>query len=161
MSGVLHSIKTALPLTIPGFDNDQSRGVQLVPLPPPTPHSVTFDSSAVFRSMQPSLADDLDTDSTVACRTAFSTEKSKLEQVLCNWGDSFSRGDPAFEALESSVTQTIESEQSFEDVNTSSNDFSKNYLSLNETLNEIQKGELIGSIQVAFNYIWFVCRRLG
>lgn len=129
---VLHSIKTALPLTIPGFDNDQSRSVQLVPLPPPSPHSVTFDSSAEFKNIQSLLAEDLDTGPSTV-KITYSTERSKLEEMLCNWRYRDCRVEPAFEAMESSLSRNVSFQPNYPDLNNLPSDIYESCTTLDDS----------------------------
>ena len=109
MSGVLQSIKTALPLPIPGFDSDQSPSVQLLPLPLPSsvpindPPTEVLDPSEREGKSSHSSTDDIDgrTATPVPCRITFSSEESKLEQLLVNWNHNDCRVESAYEAFES------------------------------------------------------------
>lgn len=104
VSGVLQSIKTALPLPIPGFDNDQSPPVQLVPLPLPSFLPISFDQPAEReeKSSQSATMDEVDSRSIpVTCRMTYASEESKLEQLLNNWNHIDCRVESAYEAFES------------------------------------------------------------
>ena len=104
MSGVLQSIKTALPLPIPGFDNDQNRQVLLVPLPLPSPTTAPFDPpEREGKSTQATCSvDEVDSQFVpVPCRITFACEESRIEQLLSNWNQMDSRIESAYEAFES------------------------------------------------------------
>lgn len=101
---MLQSIKTALPLPIPGFDNDQSRPVQLVPLPLPSPSTVPFDppEREGKSSQSTSSVDEVDSPLIpLTCRVTYASEESKLEQLLNNWNHMDCRVESAYEAFES------------------------------------------------------------
>lgn len=107
MSGVLQSIKTALPLQIPGFESDQSRSLQLLPLPPPSPLApVPQEPSQSERDIyKSSSTEEVDGRlSPVPCRVVYASEESKLEQLLFNWNQHLDcRVESAYEALESQL----------------------------------------------------------
>ena len=102
---MLQSIKTALPLPIPGFDNDQNRPVQLVPLPLPSPSTTPFDppEREGKSSQSTSSIDEVDSPliPLLACRLTYASEESKLEQLLTNWNHMDCRVESAYEAFES------------------------------------------------------------
>ncbi|EFX74491.1 hypothetical protein DAPPUDRAFT_307280 [Daphnia pulex] len=105
VSDVLQSIKTALPLPIPLFDNDQSRRMQLLPLPlPASPLTAPFEPPAAEReeksSQSTSSIDEAD-GIPVTCRITYSSEESRLEMLMTNWNHMDCRIESAYEAFES------------------------------------------------------------
>lgn len=107
VSGVLQSIKTALPLPIPGFDNDQSPPVQLVPLPLPSFLPTSFDPPEREEKSSQSTASSMDEPDSrsipVSCRVTYASEESRLEQLLNNWNHIDCRVESAYEAFESNL----------------------------------------------------------
>ena len=102
---MLQSIKTALPLPIPLFDNDQNRRMQLLPLPlPTTPLTAPFEPAAAEREEKSSQStasiDEVD-GIPVTCRITYASEESKLEMLLTNWNHMDCRVESAYEAFES------------------------------------------------------------
>ena len=106
MTGVLQSIKTALPLPIPGFDYDQSNQItqMLIPLPVTCPTDVATDALSrdyVNQVRTPSL-DEVDSD--VAHSLTYSSEVDALDQLLSSCvGRIDCQIDSACEAFESRV----------------------------------------------------------
>ncbi|XP_057371399.1 sorting nexin-19-like [Daphnia carinata] len=105
VSDVLQSIKTALPLPIPLFDNDQNRRMQLLPLPlptsPPTAPLEPLDrENKSCHSV--SSVDEIDGRTVlVPCRVTYASDESKLEMLLNNWNHMDCRIESAYEAFES------------------------------------------------------------
>lgn len=111
MSSVMQSIKTALPLPLSGFDSEQSRPLQLLPLPPPAPAThVSLESlGTTDRDVKLGLSlDESDgRQSPVACRIVYSNEEGKLEQLLSNWNQHMDcRIESAYEAFESHLSRS-------------------------------------------------------
>ncbi len=107
----MQSIKTALPLPLSGFDSEQSRPLQLLPLPPPAPaaHVSLEPLGTTDRDVKLGLSlDESDgRQSPVACRIVYSTEEGKLEQLLSNWNQHMDcRIESAYEAFESHLSRS-------------------------------------------------------
>ncbi|KAI9564660.1 hypothetical protein GHT06_008401 [Daphnia sinensis] len=105
VSDVLQSIKTALPLPIPLFDNDQNRRMQLLPLPLPTspPTAPLEPLERENKSCHSaSSVDEIDGRTVpLPCRVTYASDESKLEMLLNNWNHMDCRVESAYEAFES------------------------------------------------------------
>jgi hypothetical protein len=111
VSDVLQSIKTALPLPIPGFDNGNSQvpTVELLPLPPILPSSIPespctgLTDRDVFLTKSNGSTEEVDGRSSPVRhpRIAYSCEEGRLEQLLVNWNQN--GVESAYEAFESNL----------------------------------------------------------
>jgi len=104
---VLQSIKTALPLPIPGFDHDQSSQLLTpIPAPPPIHCDLNVDHKDLSVSHTPSV-EDVDVDSTYS--VVFSAEMDPLEQLLSSYDHDvdLQRVESAYEALESQSNPSV------------------------------------------------------
>jgi len=109
VSDVLQSIKTALPLPIPGFDNGNSQvpAVELLPLPPILQSSIPelpgLTDRDVFLTKSNGSTEEVDGRSSPVRhpRIAYSCEEGRLEQLLLNWNQN--GVESAYEAFESNL----------------------------------------------------------
>ena len=103
----MQSIKTALPLPIPGFDNDQSTQL-LTPIPaPPTIHCDFNAEHKDFSVSHTPSVEDVEMDSGYS--VVFSSEIDPLEQLLSSHDHSVGlhRAESAYEALESQLNTSV------------------------------------------------------
>lgn len=99
----MQSIKTALPLPIPGFESDHSNQLLTpIPTPPPIHCDLNTDHKDSSVSHTPSV-EDVDIDTTY--NVVFSAEMDPLEQLLSSYVDGvdWHRVESAYEALESQL----------------------------------------------------------
>lgn len=166
VSGVLQSIKTALPLPIPGFDNDQSPPVQLLPLPLPS-FLPTFEPPEREEKSSQSTAssmDEMDSRSIpVSCRVTYASEESKLEQLLNNWNHIDCRIESAYEAFESHLWRSeLNIQLSQETTAPDSKPRRESAKRTAENIHECIKGILIFIMYIDFIFILdYISQRVG